>query len=89
MTGPKTGASTIGTPIDAEDAAHPLRAGGAREDDHPGRHQHPAAEALEDAEDDQRVGRPGEAAEQRAEREEDERDQVEAPACRAGAPPSR
>ena len=56
----------------AEHAAHVLWTGGAGEDDLADRHQHAAAEALEDAEDDQRVDRPREAAEHRAEREEDE-----------------
>src|SRR4051812_15069663 len=43
---------------DGHDAPEPVRPGGLREDAHADRHDHPAAEALEDAEEDQRAGRP-------------------------------
>jgi hypothetical protein len=44
---------------DADDAHHapdPRRAGRLREHRHPGRHDHPAADALQHPEDDQRIG---------------------------------
>jgi hypothetical protein len=39
-----------------------IRAGGLHEQAHPDGHDHPAAEALEDPEHDQRLGRPGQSA---------------------------
>ena len=66
---------------DADDrhhAADALRAGGAGQDRHAERHDHAAAEALEDAEADQRLGAPREAREHRAAHEEEDRGQVEA-----------
>ena len=68
MTGPKIGPSSIGTPTTRHDAADPVRAGDLRHQAHPDRHDHAAAEALEDAEDDQRLGRPRQPAQRRAER---------------------
>ena len=63
---------------DAHHAADAAGAGGAGEDRHAERHQHAAAEPLEDAEADQRLRRPGDAREQRAGQEEGDREQVQA-----------
>jgi hypothetical protein len=73
---------------DAEDrhqAAHPGRAGCAGHDRHAERHEHAAAEALQDPEEDQHVDRGGGGAQHRPEREEQERQHVEA----LGAEPVR
>ena len=63
---------------DRHHAADAVRAGGLREDRHAERHQHAAAEALQDAEGDQRARPPGEAGEHRAADEEGDRDHVQA-----------
>ena len=75
--GPKIGPSSIGTPITA--ITRPTRCGarGAREDRHARRHDHAAAEALQDAEGDQRLRRPGQTRERRAAGEQAERDHVQ------------
>src|SRR3954454_92580 len=74
MTGPKIGPSSVGTPDDRHHAAEPVRPGGLREGTHADRHDHAAAEALQDAEEDQRARRPGQAAQRRAEPEQGDRD---------------
>ena len=62
ITGPKTGASSIGTPTML--ITRPMRLGPGRlgQGDHPDRHDHAAGEALKHAEADQRLGAPGQAA---------------------------
>ena len=68
ITGPKIGPSSVGTPITAMTRPSAVRPGGLGEHAHADRHDHAAAEALQDAEEDQRLGRPGQAAQRRAER---------------------
>ena len=75
---------------DAHHAAHPVGAGLLGHDRHDRGHDHAAADALEDAEGDQRVGAPGRRAEGGAEHEEGERGEVDALGAEAvGGPAGR
>ena len=63
---------------DGHQATHPGRAGRAGHDRHAERHEHAAAETLQEAEADEHVDRGGRGAQHRAEREEQQRRHVEA-----------
>ena len=75
-------------PEDGHHAADPVRTGGARHDRHAQRHQHAAAEALDDTERDQLGDAPGQAAQDGAGGEERQCGHVEALGAEAvGSPP--
>jgi hypothetical protein len=73
---------------DAHHAAHPFRPGDLSHDHLGDRHDHAAADALEDAEEDQRGARPGNPAEGRADREEEDRAEVDALGAEAARRPA-
>ena len=87
--GPKTGASTIGTPMAAHDLGQVLPTGRLDQDGQPGRDEHAATDALQHPKGDELGCRGRQCAEARADCEHGESEQVDAERAVAADRPSR